>query len=89
MTRKMTMIKKTLLVVLMLTFGTTVSWGQTDYSGVYYIGTAGYNAGTPANNYYLCPTEGIAVILLLLYGILRSIQLKTIIISSMPQTGNM
>ena len=33
-------------------------WGQTDYSGVYYIGTAGYNAGTPANNYYLCPTEG-------------------------------
>lgn len=33
-------------------------WGQTDYSGVYYIGTAGYNAGNPANNYYLCPTEG-------------------------------
>jgi len=28
MTRKMTMIKKTLLVALMLTFGTTVSWGQ-------------------------------------------------------------
>ena len=33
-------------------------WGQTDYSGVYYIGTAGYNADNPTNNYYLCPTEG-------------------------------
>jgi len=28
------------------------------YSGTYYIGTAGYNASTPDNNYYLCPTEG-------------------------------
>lgn len=28
------------------------------YSGTYYIGSAGYNASTPANNYYLCPTEG-------------------------------
>ena len=34
------------------------AWGQTDYSGVYYIGSAGYNASTPTNNYYLCPTEG-------------------------------
>ena len=34
------------------------AWGQTDYSGVYYIGSAGYNASTPANNFYLCPTEG-------------------------------
>ena len=33
-------------------------WGQTDYSGVYYIGSVGYNAATPASNYYLCPTEG-------------------------------
>ena len=31
---------------------------QTDYSGTYYIASNGYNAGTPANNYYLCPTEG-------------------------------
>ena len=30
----------------------------TDYSGTYFIGTAGYNANIPANNYYLCPTEG-------------------------------
>lgn len=37
-----------------------LGWGQTsdDYSGVYYIGSIGYNASTPANNYYLCPTEG-------------------------------
>ena len=42
----------------MLIVGSSSVWGQTDYSGVYYIGTAGYNAGTPANNYYLCPTEG-------------------------------
>ena len=31
---------------------------QTDYSGVYYIGSVGYDASTPASNYYLCPTEG-------------------------------
>ena len=37
-----------------------LGWGQTsdDYSGVYYIGSVGYNSSTPANNYYLCPTEG-------------------------------
>ena len=46
-----------LLLMLMLTVGVREAWGQTDYSGTYYIGTAGYNAGTPANNYYLCPTE--------------------------------
>ena len=45
-------------MLLMLTLGSGSVWGQTDYSGVYYIGTAGYNAGTPADNYYLCPTEG-------------------------------
>ena len=31
---------------------------ETDYSGTYYIGTNGYNPSAPANNYYLCPTEG-------------------------------
>ena len=32
-----------------------LGWGQTsdDYSGVYYIGSVGYNSSTPANNYYL------------------------------------
>ena len=44
-------------MLLLLALGSSV-WGQTDYSGVYYIGTAGYNANTPADNYYLCPTEG-------------------------------
>ena len=33
-------------------------WGQTDYSGTYYIGTNGYKANNTANNFYLCPTEG-------------------------------
>ena len=44
-------------LLLLLTVGSGSVWGQ-DYSGVYYIGTAGYNANSPANNYYLCPTEG-------------------------------
>ena len=35
-------------------------WGQ-DYSGVYYIASdRGYNAETPNNNFFLCPTEGWA-----------------------------
>ena len=72
MTRKMTMIKKTLMV-LMVTFGINVSWGQEDYSGTYYIASGGlgqknntgtddtkytYNPSDPSNNFYLCPTEG-------------------------------
>ena len=31
--------------------------GQTDLSGTYYIGSSGYNAATPSDNYYVCPTE--------------------------------
>ena len=47
------------LTSLLLLAGGSEAWGQTSgYSGVYYIGTAGYNANTPTNNYYLCPTEG-------------------------------
>lgn len=34
--------------------------GSTDYSGTYYIGSAGYNANNTSTNYYLCPTEGWA-----------------------------
>ncbi len=65
MTRKMMMIKKTLLMVLMMTFGTNVSWGQApapvDYSGTYYIASHGYDFNpNNTNNYYLCPTEGWA-----------------------------
>ena len=44
-------------LLLLFIVGSGNVWGQ-DYSGVYYIGTAGYNAGTPNNNFYLCPTEG-------------------------------
>ena len=48
-----------LLLLAMTTLGVMEAWGQgTDYSGTWYIGTVGYNASTPDNNYYLCPTEG-------------------------------
>ncbi len=60
MTRKMTMIKKTLLVVMMVTFGINVSWGQgtpVDYSGTYYIRSESPNKNTDGD-YYMCPTKG-------------------------------
>lgn len=47
-----------ILLFMMLAFGTIGTWGQTDYSGYYYIGSVGYNVTTPSTNYYLCPTEG-------------------------------
>lgn len=52
-------LKPRVAIYLLLLFmvGSGNVWGQVD-SGVYYIGTAGYNAGTPNNNFYLCPTEG-------------------------------
>jgi hypothetical protein len=50
-------ILKRLPLFLMLLI-TSAAGGQTDYTGTYYIGTAGYNASTPTTNYYLCPTEG-------------------------------
>lgn len=54
------------LVVLMLLMmvGVNGAWGQ-DYSGKYYIASdaivsnkSTYDENTPANNYYLCPTDG-------------------------------
>ena len=73
MTRKMTMIKKTLLMVLMLTFGMNVSWGQTEpigynYSGTYFIANANYSDDATltgsdysptvkTGNFYLCPAS--------------------------------
>ena len=36
----------------------TLAQAQTDYSGVYYIGSVGWVAGSTSDNYYLCPTEG-------------------------------
>lgn len=52
-------LKPRIAISLLLLFivGSGNVWGQ-DYSGVYYIGTAGYNEETPDNNFYLCPTEG-------------------------------
>jgi hypothetical protein len=51
-----------------MVFETTSAWGQTDYSGTYYIASGGkssangnkytYDSSNPGNNYYLCPTEG-------------------------------
>ena len=62
---------RSLMLLLMVTFGTTVSWGQ-DFSGTYYIASGGkgeknggsggtiynYKPSDPTNNFYLCPTEG-------------------------------
>ena len=50
-------LQKLLFFTILMTFGTVSAWGQTDYSGVYYIGSAGYNANNPTNNFYLCPSE--------------------------------
>ena len=46
-----------LLLLTLLVAGVTGAWGQTDYSGVYYIRSTGKNASDAAL-YYLCPTEG-------------------------------
>ena len=49
------------IIFLLLTIGAVDAWGQTDYSGTYYIASCrSYNAVTPASNFYLCPTEGWA-----------------------------
>ena len=52
-------IHKIALFLLLLTVGVMDVWGQTDYSGTYYIASVGYD-GNPANtnNFYLCPTKG-------------------------------
>lgn len=42
-------------LLLMMVIGAS-AWGQ-DYSGVYYIGSTGYNKANTTTNYYLCPTE--------------------------------
>ena len=45
-----------ILTALLLLMGVTGAWAQ-DFSGVYYIGTVGYNKNNTTTNYYLCPTE--------------------------------
>lgn len=49
------------LLVLMMV-GVCKTWGQTDYSGTYYIANmrGGYDGNNISSNYYLCPTEGWA-----------------------------
>lgn len=49
-----------LAVLLILLAGTAGMRAQTDYSGVWYIASRGYNEADPTNNFYLCPTEGWA-----------------------------
>ena len=44
---------------LLLVLGSTSVWGQTDYSGTYYIKSGSSNKQT-TGDYYLCPTEGWA-----------------------------
>ncbi|UKK56492.1 FN3 associated domain-containing protein [Prevotella communis] len=52
--------KKSLQILLLFVMmaGSMNAWAQTDYSGIYYIGSIGYNSNNPASNFYLCPTEG-------------------------------
>ena len=47
-----------IMLLALMTFGATNALAQTDYSGLYYIGSVGYNANNTTTNYYLCPTEG-------------------------------
>ena len=58
------------LLLLLLALGSASVWGQTDYSGTYYIASCGkgenngttvtytYDPDHPENNFYLCPTKG-------------------------------
>ena len=59
--RMKTLVMMLLTMLLMMTFGTNVSWGQEtpDYSGTYYIKSVSTNKQT-TGDYYLCPTEGWA-----------------------------
>ena len=54
-----------LLLFLMLILGSGNVWGQTDYSGTYYIASdykisnkSQYDPNNLDNNYYLCPSDG-------------------------------
>ena len=62
-------VKNILFLMALMTFGASGAWAQTDYSGTYYIASLSqrvgakdnqytYDSSNPANNFYLCPTEG-------------------------------
>ena len=45
------------LFLLVFLLGCGAIKAQTNYSGIYYIASTGYNSANPTTNYYLCPTE--------------------------------
>ena len=49
---------RTMLLLIILTLGTGTSWGQTDFSGTYYLGNSNGYSGTISNNFYLIPSVG-------------------------------
>ena len=53
----LTRLRLVMSLLLMLTLGSGSVWGQTDYSGTYYIASRDYAAGNTTTNFYLCPTE--------------------------------
>lgn len=53
----LTRLRLVVSLLLILTLGTITAWGQTDYSGTYYIGSVGYTPNNDEGNYYLCPTD--------------------------------
>lgn len=52
-----TILRLVVSMLLLLIVGTGNVWGQTDYSGTYYIGTVTHSTESTTNNFYLCPTE--------------------------------
>lgn len=49
-----------ILLLFLMMAGSQMAWGQTDYSGKYYIRSSSTKKQTPAGTYYICPTEGWA-----------------------------
>ena len=61
----LTRLRLVVSMLLLLTLGSSSVWGQTDYSGTYYIAsdyksgsTYQYDPNNLDNNYYLCPSDG-------------------------------
>ena len=60
MIRNMNVIRETLkklLFFIILTLGTTSVWGQTDYSGVYYIASYARVPNSNPSTYFYDPTD--------------------------------
>lgn len=49
-----------LLALAVLFLAPFLAWGQTDYSGIYYIASRDWNVNNTTTNFYLCPTENWA-----------------------------